>query len=103
MPRLIAVAIIVAIVGVWSRIVAPLVPLQTGNGADPDAQMALLRGDPLNFLIVVARTVKLGFWNLLETFVGLLGWLDTALPRIYHAFAWVELLIAAAVTVAALT
>ena len=90
--RLAGVVAIIAIVGVWSRIVAPLVPLQLGNDADPDAQIALLRGDPLNFLVVVARTVKIGFWSLLETFVGRLGWIDTALPPIYHAFARVELL-----------
>jgi len=98
--RLAGVVAIIAIVGVWSRIVAPLVTLQIGNGADPDAQMALLRGDPLNFLVVVARTVKIGFWSLAETFVGRLGWIDTALPSLYHAFARIELLIAAAATVA---
>jgi uncharacterized membrane protein len=101
--RLGALAIIVAIVGNWSRIVAPLVLLQLAEGADPGAQLALLRGDPLNFFVVVARTVKIGFWSLLETFVGRLGWLDTALPSLYHAFARVELLAAAAATVAALS
>ncbi len=103
MRRLIAVAMIAAIVGAWSRIVAPLVLLQLADGADPEAQLALLRADPLNFLVVVARTVKIGFWSLLETFVGRLGWLDTALPPIYHAFARLELLTAAGVTVAALS
>jgi uncharacterized membrane protein len=97
-----AVAIIVAIVGLWSGIVAPLVPLQTSVDADPAAQMALLRSDPLNFLVVVARTLKIGFWHLLETFVGRLGWIDTDLPATYHIFARVELFIAAAVTVAGL-
>ena len=101
--RLAGVALIVAIVALWSRIVAPLVLLQLAEGADPDAQLALIRGDPLNFLVVVARTVKIGFWSLLETFVGRLGWLDTALPPIYHLFARVELVIAATATVAALS
>ena len=101
--RLAGAAIIVAIVGLWSRIVAPLVLLQLADGADPDAQLALIRGDPLNFLIVIARTVKIGFWSLLETFVGRLGWLDTALPPTYHVVARVALVIAAAATVAGLS
>jgi uncharacterized membrane protein len=101
--RLCGVAAIVAIVGAWSWIVAPLVPLQIREGADPGAQIALLRGDPLNFLIVVARTVKIGFWDLLETFVGRLGWIDTDLPAVYHVFARVVLFTAAAATVAGLS
>lgn len=101
--RLAGAAIIVAIVGLWSRIVAPLVLLQVADGADPQAQLALIRADPLNFLVVVARTAKIGFWSLLESFVGRLGWLDTALPPIYHVVARVELLIAAVATVAALS
>jgi uncharacterized membrane protein len=101
--RVAAATAIVAAVGAWAWIVAPLVLLQTSADADPAAQMALLRQDPFNVLVAVARTVKAGFWNLLETFVGRLGWLDTDLPRLYHAFARIELLIAAAVTVAGLT
>ena len=97
-----AVAAIVAVVGLWSWIVAPLVPLQLAVDANPAAQTALLRSDPLNFLVVVARTVKVGFWHLLETFVGRLGWIDTDLPAGYHVFARVELFVAAVATVAGL-
>lgn len=100
--RLAGVTVIVAIVLVWSRIVAPLVLFQIAQEADPSAQWALLRADPLGFLGVIWRTVSFTGWHLLETFVGRLGWLDTHLPRGYHVFARVELLVAAFATVAAL-
>jgi uncharacterized membrane protein len=101
--RFAAVAVIIALVGIWSWIVAPLVPLQLAADANPDAQMVLLRNDPFSFLIAMARTVKIGFWPLLETLVGRLGWLDTDLPPGYHVFARAELLVAAAATVAGIS
>jgi uncharacterized membrane protein len=64
-------------------------------GADPAAQLARLRGDPL-LVVQVAWETLTQYWRAyLETFVGQLGWLDTALPCAYHAAAHAMLGIAA--------
>ena len=69
----------------------------------PAEQTALVKSDPLCFAFVVGNTAHKLFWYLLEQFVGRLGWLDTALPKLYHVFARVELLVALLATIAGLS
>ncbi len=53
-------------------------------GANPAAQVARLRGDPLMAIHVAWQTLALHWLDYLVEFVGQLGWLDTTLPAVYH-------------------
>lgn len=95
--RILAAAAIAACVTVWSGVAAATALTNIGGfiGADPAAQLARLRGDPL-LVVQVAWETLTQYWRAyLETFVGQLGWLDTALPCAYHAAAHAMLGIAA--------
>ena len=53
--------------------------------ADPEAQLARLRSDPLFLPWVLVESVRVDGLSWLQQFVGVLGWLDTELPRVVYA------------------
>ncbi len=52
--------------------------------ADPDAQAALLRSDPMAVVWVLLESVRAEALRWLQQFVGVLGWLDTPLPVVVY-------------------
>jgi hypothetical protein len=95
--RIFAAAVIAACVTAWSAVAAATALTNIGGfiGADPAAQLARLRGDPL-LVVQVAWETLTQYWRAyLETFVSQLGWIDTALPRAYHTAAHAMLGVAA--------
>ena len=95
--RILAAAAVLLCAAAWSGITAATTSTNFGDfvGADPAAQMARLRGDPLLVVHVAWNTLTLYWRGYLIGFVGQLGWLDTALPRAYHQTAKVMLGVAA--------
>ena len=99
-PRLLAAAVVVACVLGWSGIVAgtSLSNINQANGADPAAQLARLRGDPLLLVRATWQALVLDGPGYVEQFVGRLSWFDLELPPAYHLAARVLLGVAALAT-----
>lgn len=95
--RLGAAASVMALATAWSGIAATTALTNTGAflGADPQAQLARLWGEPLLVLSVAWETAKQYYNAYSEGFVGILGWLDTKLPQAYYNVAYVMIGVAA--------
>ena len=95
--RLLAAALVVAAVLAWSGIAAAtaLTNVGQGFGADPPAQLARLRADPLLLVHATWSALALHWRGLLEMFVGRLGWYDLELPQAYRTAALAMLGVAA--------
>lgn len=100
--RILMAMAVAACVSVWSWIAAAttLTNYAAFLGADPSAQLARLRDDPLLAVTVVWKTLiereQRGLY--FEEFIGVLGWLDTFLPPAYYLAAGLMLIIAAVAT-----
>jgi uncharacterized membrane protein len=95
--RMLGATAVVGCLAVWSGIVVATVLTNVGEavGADPAAQIAILRKDPLLLVRVMIETMVLEARTYLVEFVGELGWLDVSLPQAYHIAARVMLGVAA--------
>jgi uncharacterized membrane protein len=71
-------------------------PLRPDGIVSPSLQCLGLITHPWRVPLLVMRTVQTNDWLLVHSFIGLLGWLDTALPHLYHLAAWAGLTLAAA-------
>jgi uncharacterized membrane protein len=71
-------------------------PLRPDGIVSPSLQCFGLLTHPWRLPLLFIRTVQINDWLAVHSFVGLLGWLDTALPHIYHLAAWAGLALAAA-------
>lgn len=94
---LVALLLLVAAGGTlaWGR-VAQRIFSPIGPGIDPEAQLALLAANPLEFPGVVARTFASYGGAVLKQYLGVLGTLDTELPwTLLLAYAFFVLLVAA--------
>lgn len=81
----------------WARIAAvtSLSNFGTIVGANPAAQIQLIRHQPLLAIKAIGATVIV--WKAyLAQFIGVLGWMDTLLPYSYYRVATVMLVVAAA-------
>jgi uncharacterized membrane protein len=96
--RILAAMAIAACMMIWSAIAVATTYTDfygPAVGADPAAQLARLRSDPL-LIVIVAWTTLTQYWRFyLVEFVGQLGWLDTTLPYSYHTAARVMLVVGA--------
>jgi hypothetical protein len=82
--------------GLWGWALSRLQLPTVVAGADEAAQLRGMLADPLGFADVLARSVRDGAVSYAVTMVGVLGWLDTPLPRwIYPA--WLATLVGVAV------
>jgi hypothetical protein len=97
--RLLAVALILGSVALWTWIVSPLAPLALGPESNPTAQIEAMRAAPLRLLWIFARSINTDTFDM---FIGRLGWLDTQLPFTYTVLASVVLLFGAVATAAGL-
>ena len=94
--RILGVGAIFVVVFAWSQLMAATVFINSAGSADadPPAQIALLWADPFRVLSIAVATLSL--WKVyVDSFIGLLGWLDTPLPRLYYHAAWIVLGMAA--------
>ena len=62
-------------------------------GADPAAQLELLKNDPSMIFTIALRTVITYWHEYAVQFVGQLGWLDVTLPPFYHLAARLILIV----------
>jgi uncharacterized membrane protein len=87
--RLWTAASVMALATAWSGIAAATALTNTGAplGADPQAQLTQLSGDPLLVLSIAWATLKQYGHAYFEEFIGVLGWLDTKLPGAYYKVA----------------
>jgi uncharacterized membrane protein len=69
------------------------------QGADPNAQIALLLSEPWRVPAIAQATLEQLWLAYAYTFVGVLGWLDTFLPPAYYRAAGIMLAAAAVATV----
>jgi uncharacterized membrane protein len=95
--RILTASACAASVVAWSAISQATTLTNVGAivGADPARQIELLRADPLMVVQLMINTIRLQWPGYLITFIGQLGWLDTALPHWYHRVACWMLVIAA--------
>ena len=85
-----------ACVTVWSAVVATWSLTNYGAfimGADPAAQLELLKNDPSMIFTIALRTVITYWHEYAVQFVGQLGWLDVTLPPFYHLAARLILIV----------
>lgn len=94
-----AAAAAVGAAAAWYGLMAAAIPLPTGNGAVPAAQLHFLLGHPAAGLRAVVDTVTGQWIGLSHGFIGVLGWLDTDLPAPVYTLAWVALVLALAISV----
>jgi uncharacterized membrane protein len=84
----------------WIAVTAPViipVPVLHAEGPpDMAAQLAVVLGSPLHFAAILLRTLATDAMTLGQQAVGVLGWLDTPLPRTVHWLAAVALVLALA-------
>jgi uncharacterized membrane protein len=79
------------VVGLWWAALLRVAPLFTNPGVDPFGQVRYIVLNPLAFLRVLWATT-LGLGGEYQTFVGVLGHLDTVLPQPVYLLAWTALL-----------
>jgi len=65
---------------------------------DPYSQIQFLLNQPLSIPSIAAQTIKVMWKSYLSQFIGVLGWLDTILPKFYYYFAQVIILISLLLT-----
>ncbi len=70
-------------------------PLRPDGIVSPALQCLSLLTHPWRVPLLLFRTLKANDAIISNSFIGLLGWLDTALPVTYHRMAWAGLLLAA--------
>ncbi|MDD2768967.1 MAG: DUF2142 domain-containing protein [Methylococcus sp.] len=76
------VAIGMLVIGLWVASDGPALLLGTGEGAPQQLQITWLRSQPwYYFLGVVAESLRQQWLTLAERTLGVMGWLDTPLPR----------------------
>lgn len=100
--RILASIAIAASVVIWSALVAATTWTSfasTATGAEPLAQLELLRHDPVSAITAAFNTLKQYGLAYVATFIGVLGSLDTILPRSYYVAAAIALIIAALATI----
>jgi uncharacterized membrane protein len=100
--RYAAAAAVVALALAWNLWMAAAVQTAIsppGGGANAGAQLGWLLGDPGRVAAVAAATLRQNLANYVDSFVGVLGWLDTPLPGPYYPAARVMLVVAAALSV----
>ncbi|MGK7871596.1 DUF2142 domain-containing protein [Falsiroseomonas sp. E2-1-a20] len=91
-----------AAIGIFGWIAAtapvmiPVPVLHAGVAPDMAAQLAILRDSPLQFAAILLRTFATDAAALGQQAVGVLGWLDTPLPRMVHWLAAIALVLALA-------
>jgi uncharacterized membrane protein len=68
---------------IWSTLVRHILIAITHlrPGASIEGQMAFIRAHPWEFALVFLRTFQIDGWDFLREFIGVLGWLDTPLPK----------------------
>jgi len=59
-------------------------PVNPGQTADPSGQVSFIIADPFRFLSIVASTIVNHFFYLAWQLIGVLGWLDTHLPKWFY-------------------
>lgn len=94
-----AAALVIAASAAWNLFTAIAVQVPLVNLAyatDPGAQIRYLFGDPLRIPGLAVRTLTSNWRAYSEAFIGVLGWLDTFLPKPYYPAAWTMLIMAAA-------
>lgn len=98
--RMVAAIAVAACVLIWSLIATATALTNTGAlvGADPSAQMAHIREHPLLIVHILWATLARQWGGYFIEFVGVLGWMDTQLPRTYYVAAGAMLIVAAAAT-----
>ncbi len=100
-PRLLGAAAIAATAAAWSSLASAFALIQFGlHGADAAGQIRHLLAEPSSILAVAVNTMKYQYDLYLESFVGKLGWLDLRLPESYHRLAWIDLVVALAISAA---
>jgi uncharacterized membrane protein len=72
----------------------PLPPRQDGI-VSPGLQVLGLATHPWRLPLLVVRTLRANDWLITRSFIGVLGSLDTDLPRAYRRLAWTGLVLAA--------
>ena len=87
---------VVGATAAWSLFTAHLVrvPQRVDGVVDPHAQLLGLVLAPWRLPPLIWHTLQRDFAVLVEQFVGVLGYLNVQLPRMYHRTAWVILLVA---------
>jgi Predicted membrane protein (DUF2142) len=95
--RVMAAMTIAALVVIWSTIaaIATWTPFFSVVGADPGAQLTRLITDPVLIARVAFATVSRYGPYYVAHAIGVLGWLDTSLPRAYYGAAVLMLGVAA--------
>jgi Predicted membrane protein (DUF2142) len=83
-------AVAAAPIAVWMHLLATLMPPVPDN-LSVSLQFEHLLADPLKLPAVMARSFITQRWWLTESVIGLLGWVDTAMPRWYYMAAVVAL------------
>lgn len=84
-------------IALWSLMIKDLyVPLQPQ--VSPGGQLLFILANPLNFLKVIVETLLVLGGKLLKQFIGLLGWIDTALSS-FHIYSYFIMLFLVTVTI----
>jgi uncharacterized membrane protein len=73
-----AMSVGLACVAAWIALIAPIAP--SFGASDPSAQISFLLHNPLAVFSVAANTLRTVSPFYLDSFIGVLGWLDTDLP-----------------------
>ena len=81
----------------WAAVAIQVAANPASPVANPHAQIAFLLAHPGSVATLAVHTLVFYRQRYLETFVGVLGWLDTYLPGAYYALAWAMLALALAV------
>jgi uncharacterized membrane protein len=102
--RWMAAAAVLAVSAAWTLWTAAFVqiPLQRPDAVlDPAGQIRWLFGHLLDIPGLAVRTLNANSKAYADSFIGVLGWLDTFLPRPFYPLAWAMLAVALGASVAA--
>jgi uncharacterized membrane protein len=82
----------------WTAIAVQTALTLPGGGIDPELQAQWLLAHPLEVFSIAGHTLKTNFQPYADMFIGVLGWLDTAMPPRFYPAAWTMLGLTAALS-----
>ena len=75
----------VSIICIWLSLIYKFTPYMTNPfSASPTDQLKFMIAHPLGFSAAVVNTLKISFVFYVRSYIGYLGWLDTALPMFLY-------------------
>ncbi len=80
----------------WTAFAVQTALTSPGTGIEPVGQLHWLLAHPLELLSIADQTLRNNFYPYADMFIGVLGWLDTAMPPKFYPAAWTMLGLAVA-------